>query len=66
MENRAGRNVLQAVTRIDLGTQTQLQVNPGTTVQMYYEITNLREEPSYHNFQVTDEQRYLRALNPQV
>lgn len=54
------------MTKIDLGAQTQLLGNPGTTAQIYYEITNLREEPSFHNFQVVDEQRYLRALNPQM
>lgn len=65
-EERNLRNTLQAVTRIDLGAQTQLLANPGSTVQIYYEITNLREEPSFHNFQVVDEQRFLRALTPQV
>lgn len=60
------RNTLQAVTRIDLGAQTQLLANPGATVQIYYEITNLRDEPAFHNFQVVDEQRYLRALTPQM
>lgn len=52
--------------RIDLGAQSQLLANPGTTVQLYYEITNLREEPSFQNFQVVDEQRFLRSLNPPV
>lgn len=54
------------MTRIDLGAQTQLLANPGSTVQIYYEITNLREEATFHNFQVVDEQRYLRALTPQM
>lgn len=59
-----GRNTLQAVTKIELGIQSQLLASPGTTVQIYYEITNLRDESTFHNFQVVDEKRYLRTLNP--
>lgn len=61
---RSGKNILQAITKIDLGAQTQLLANPGSTVQIHYEITNLREVQSFHNFQVVDEQRFLRSLNP--
>lgn len=64
IESRSGRNTLYAVTRIELGVQSQLLVNPGSTAQIYYEITNLRDDPTFHNFQVVDEQRFLRALNP--
>lgn len=60
-----GRNTLQAVTKIDIGSQSQLLAAPGQTVSIYYEVTNLREEPTFHIFQVLDEQRYLRSLNPQ-
>lgn len=59
-----GRNTLQAVTKIELGVQSQLLASPGQTVQIYYEVTNLREEPTFHNFQVVDEKRFLRALSP--
>lgn len=59
-----GRNTLQAVTKIELGIQSQLLASPGTTVQIYYEVTNLRDESTFHNFQVVDEKRYLRTLNP--
>lgn len=55
---------MQAITKIDLGAQSQLLANPGSTIQIYYEVTNLRDAPSLHTFQVTDEQRFLRALNP--
>lgn len=58
------RNTLQAVTKIELGVQSQLLASPGQTVQIYYEITNLREEPTFHNFQVVDEKRFLRAMSP--
>lgn len=59
-----GRNTLQAVTKIELGIQSQLLASPGTTVQIYFEVTNLREESTFHNFQVVDEKRYLRTLSP--
>lgn len=59
-----GRNILQAVTKIELGVQSQLLASPGQTIQVYYEVTNLREEPTFHNFQVVDEKRFLRGLNP--
>lgn len=39
---------------------------PGTTVQIYFEITNLRVEQTFHNFQVVDERSYLRNLQPQT
>ncbi|XP_031633171.1 uncharacterized protein LOC116346974 [Contarinia nasturtii] len=61
---RSEKSLLQSVTKIDLGAQSQLLANPGSTVQIYYEITNLRDVPTLHNFQVTDEQRFLRTLNP--
>lgn len=59
-----GRNTLQAVTKIEMGIQSQLLASPGTTVQIYFEVTNLREESTFHNFQVVDEKRYLRTLSP--
>lgn len=64
IQERSGKNVLQSITKIDLGAQSQLLANPGQTVQIHYEITNLRDVPSLHNFQVVDEQRFLRTLNP--
>lgn len=59
-----GRNTLQAVTSIQMGIQSQLLANPGSTVQLYFEVTNLREEATFHNFQVADEKRYLQTLSP--
>lgn len=61
---RSGKNILQTVTKIDLGAQSQLLANPGSTVQVHYEITNLRDVPMFHNFQVIDERSFLRSLNP--
>lgn len=62
---RSGKNTLYAETRIELGAQSQLLAVAGSTVQIYYEITNLRAMPTFHNFQVVDEQRFLQTLNPQ-
>lgn len=63
-EARSGKNILQALTKIDLGAQSQLLANPGSTVQIHYEITNLRDVPTFHNFQVIDERSFLRSLAP--
>lgn len=62
---RSGKNTLYAETRIELGAQSQLLAVAGSTVQIYYEITNLRAMPTFHNFHVVDEQRFLQTLNPQ-
>lgn len=64
MQSRSERQSLHSITKIDLGAQSQLLANPGSTVQIHYEITNLRDVPTLHNFQVIDEQRFLRSLNP--
>jgi hypothetical protein len=59
------KNILPSITKIDVGLQSQLIASPGATVQLYFEVSNLRQEPSFHNFQVTDEKSYLRSLQPQ-
>lgn len=64
IELRSEKSILQSVTKIDLGAQSHLLANPGSTVQIHYEITNLRDVPTLHNFQVVDEQRFLRTLAP--
>lgn len=61
---RSGKNTLQSETRIELGAQSQLLAVAGSTVQIYYEITNMRTIPTFHNFQVVDELRFLQTLNP--
>lgn len=63
-EARSGKNILQSLTKIDLGAQSQLLANPGSTIQIHYEITNLRDVPTFHNFQVIDERSFLRSLSP--
>lgn len=65
-EGRALKQSIQSVTKIDIGVQSQLLVAPGSTVQIYYDVTNLRSEPTFHNFQVQDEKGYLRQLQPRL
>lgn len=65
-DGRALKQTLQSVTKIDVGIQSQLMVAPGSTSIIYFDVTNLRNEPSYHNFNVQDEKRYLRALEPRL
>lgn len=62
--SRMNRNTLQAVTVIQMGIQSQLLPSPGATVQLYFEVTNLRDQATFYNFQVADEQRYLQTLTP--
>lgn len=58
------RNTLIADTKIDLGVQSQLISNPGAVIQIYFEVTNLREETVFYNFQVVDERRFLQQMMP--
>ncbi|KAL7020307.1 hypothetical protein ACKWTF_011464 [Chironomus riparius] len=63
-EGRASKQMMQSVTKIDVGPQSQLFVAPGSTSVIYFEVTNLRNEPTYHSFNVQDEKRYLRQMEP--
>ena len=58
--------MMQSVTKIDVGPQSQLFVAPGSTSVIYFEVTNLRNEPTYHNFNVQDEKRFLRQMEPRL
>ena len=66
IEGRALAQTIQSVTKIDVGVQSQLFVAPGSTSILYFEVTNLRNEPTYHNFNVQDEKRFLRAMEPRL
>lgn len=55
---------IEAITRIDVGAQSQLLPVAGSWVQLYFDVTNLREIPIHHNFLLIDEQRFLRTLEP--
>lgn len=63
-DERSQANTISTVTTIAIGTQSKLLAVPGSTVQIYFDITNQGTEPSYHTFKVQDEQRYLRELTP--
>lgn len=64
MSRQSSVSQSNAYTRITVGSRSQLQAAPGATVQIYFDVTNLRSEPVYHNFQVVDEKSYLRSLQP--
>jgi hypothetical protein len=66
VEGKALKQTLQSVTKIDVGVQSQLLASPGSTVQLYFDVTNLRNEPTYHTFQVQDERRFLRQMEPRL
>lgn len=66
IDGRALKQTLQTVTKIDVGIQSQLLVAPGSSSIIYFEITNLRSEPTYHSFDAQDEKRYLRWMEPRL
>lgn len=66
IDGRALKQTIQSVTKIDVGVQSQLVVAPGSTSIIYFDVTNLRNEPTYHNFNVQDEKRYLRSMEPRL
>lgn len=55
---------LETITKIDIGAQSQLMPVAGSWVQLYFEVTNLRDVPSFNTYLLVDEQRFLRSLNP--
>ncbi|CRK90527.1 CLUMA_CG004165, isoform A, partial [Clunio marinus] len=58
------QTMMQTITKIDVGVESQLFVAPGSTSIIYFDVTNLRSEPTLQNFNVQDENRYLRAMEP--
>lgn len=66
IDGRALKQSTQSITKIDVGVQSQLLVTPGSSAIIYFEVTNLRDQPTYHNFNVQDEKRYLIALEPRL
>lgn len=55
---------LETITKIDIGAQSQLMPVAGSWVQLYFEVTNLRDVPTFHTYLLVDEQRFLRSLDP--
>lgn len=66
IDGRALKQTMQSVTKIDVGIQSQLLVAPGSTSIIYFEVTNLRDQPTYHSFDAQDEKRYLRWMEPRL
>jgi hypothetical protein len=66
IDGRALKQTMQSVTKIDVGVQSQLVVAPGSTSVIYFDVTNLRNEPTYHTFNVQDEKRFLRSMEPRA
>ena len=52
-------------TKIEMGTQSQVIIAPGTVGQLYFEVTNTGHELVFYTVQVVDERRYLMRLTPQ-
>ncbi|XP_053671739.1 uncharacterized protein LOC128721954 [Anopheles nili] len=59
-----GRASIQAITKVDVGVNSQLIGARGQTLQLYFEVTNYRQVPITYFFRVTDELAFLRTLNP--
>lgn len=66
LDGRALKQMIQSVTKIDVGPQSQLFIAPGSTSVIYFEVTNLRNEPTYYTFNVQDEKRFLRQMEPRL
>uniref|UniRef100_A0A182Y775 Uncharacterized protein n=1 Tax=Anopheles stephensi TaxID=30069 RepID=A0A182Y775_ANOST len=60
----SGRASIQAITKVDVGVNSQLIGARGQALQLYFEVTNYRQTPITYFFRVTDELSFLRTLNP--
>ncbi|XP_052902288.1 uncharacterized protein LOC128309846 [Anopheles moucheti] len=60
----SGRASIQAITKVDVGVNSQLIGARGQALQLYFEVTNYRQTPITYFFRVTDELAFLRSLNP--
>ncbi|XP_035775855.1 uncharacterized protein LOC118457948 [Anopheles albimanus] len=60
----SGRASIQAITKVDVGVNSQLIGSRGQSLQLYFEVTNYRQTPITYFFRVTDELSFLRTLNP--
>ncbi|XP_055587596.1 uncharacterized protein LOC129740039 [Uranotaenia lowii] len=59
-----GRAAVQAITKVDIGANSQLNGARGSTIRIVFEVTNFRETPSFYIFSVNDELSFLRAMEP--
>uniref|UniRef100_A0A182QGT3 VWFA domain-containing protein n=1 Tax=Anopheles farauti TaxID=69004 RepID=A0A182QGT3_9DIPT len=60
----SSRASIQAITKVDVGINSQLIGARGQTLPLYFEVTNYRQTPITYFFRVTDELAFLRTLNP--
>lgn len=54
----------EVITLIQPSLNSQLLVNPGSTVRFGFDVTNLRQQTVFHNFQVTGERSWLLNFEP--
>lgn len=55
---------MERMTLIEPSLQSQLVVNPGSTVRIIFDVTNMGDQIMYHNFQVTGERAWLVNFGP--
>lgn len=54
----------EITTMIQPSLNSQLLVNPGSTVRIVFDVTNLHQQTVFHNFQATGERSWLLNLEP--
>lgn len=54
----------ERATLIEPSLQSQLIVTPGSTVRVIFDVTNMAEQVTFHNFQVTGERSWLINFSP--
>ncbi|XP_055525899.1 uncharacterized protein LOC129718821 [Wyeomyia smithii] len=59
-----GRATLQALTKVDVGVDSQLMGIRGAWIRVIFEVTNFRQTAMFYNFRVTDEMRFLQSMLP--
>lgn len=64
LSKRLSRQNDEMITLIQPNLNSQLLVNPGSTVRVVFDVTNLREQTVFHNFQVTGERAWLLNFGP--
>ncbi|CAG4999992.1 unnamed protein product [Parnassius apollo] len=52
------------LTTVQIGLSTKLYGSPGDSLQLYFEVTNYREQAVRFNFGAVGELRFLRSIEP--
>lgn len=63
-ERTARQSSIERSTLIEPSLQSQLLVNPGSSVRIVFDVTNMADQITYHNFQVTGERSWLINFGP--